>query len=151
MSDRKNSEGYSDPTAYQAMMNLEIEELRFRKLLRSIKDVCDLADFEIEGRVGLDEYGGRKMFNFPTEDIVKAFEAFSEAINQLAADIVDAWEAVTVTVSAVLDDDALWPNRYGMPPKKYGQSLQKHSKKSFKQYDYIPIMAKNLPYQRRAF
>lgn len=64
------------------------------------------------------------MFNFPTEDIVKAFEAFSEAINQLAADIVDAWEAVTVTVSAVLDDDALWPNRYGMPPKKYGQSLQ---------------------------
>lgn len=70
------------------------------------------------------------MFNFPTEDIVKAFEAFSEAIN---------------------DDDALWPNRYGMPPKKYGQSLQKHSKKSFKQYDYIPIMAKNLPYQRRAF
>lgn len=84
------------------------------------------------------------MFNFPTEDIAKAFEAFSKAINQLAADIVDAWEAV-------LDDDALWPNRYGMPPKKYGQSLQKHSKKSFKQYDYIPIMAKNLPYQRRAF
>ena len=85
------------------------------------------------------------MFNFPTEDIAKAFGAFSEAINQLAADIVDAWEAVTMTVSAVLDDDALWPNRYGMPPKKYGQSLQKHSKKSFKQYDYIPIMAKNLP------
>lgn len=56
-----------------------------------------------------------------------------------------------MTVLAVLDDDALWPNRYGMPPKKYGQSLQKHSKKSFKQYDYIPIMAKNLPYQRRAF
>ena len=79
------------------------------------------------------------MFNFPTEDIVKAFEAFSEAINQLATDTV------------ILDDDALWPNRYGMPPKKYGQSLQKHSKKSFKQYDYIPIMAKNLPYQRRAF
>lgn len=73
------------------------------------------------------------MFNFPTEDIVKAFEAFSEAINQLA------------------DYDALWPKRYGMPPKKYGQSLQKHSKKSFKQYDYIPIMAKNLPYQRRAY
>ena len=51
------------------------------------------------------------MFNFPTEDIVKAFEAFSEAINQLAADIVDAWEAVTVTVTAGLDDDTLWPNR----------------------------------------
>lgn len=91
------------------------------------------------------------MFNFPTEDIAKAFEAFSEAINQLADYIVDEWGAVAVTVSAVLDDSALWPNRYGMPPKKYGQSLQKNSKKSFKQYDYIPIMAKNLPYQRRAF
>lgn len=56
----KNSEGYSDPTAYQAMMNLEIEELRFKKLLRSIKDVCDLADFEIEGRVVLiDKRSGR--------------------------------------------------------------------------------------------
>ena len=60
MSDRKNSEGYSDPTASQAMMNLEIEELRFKKLLRSIKDVCDLADFEIEGRVVLiDKRSGR--------------------------------------------------------------------------------------------
>lgn len=91
------------------------------------------------------------MFNFPTEDVVKAFEALGEAINQLAADIVDAAEAVTVMVSAVLDDDALWPNRYGMPPKKYGQSLQKYSKKLVKRYDYIPIAAKNLPYQRRAF
>ena len=60
MSDRKNSEGYSDPAAYQAMMSLEIEELRFKKLLRSIKDVCDLADFEIEGRVVLiDKRSGR--------------------------------------------------------------------------------------------
>ena len=43
-----------------AMMNLEIEELRFKKLLRSIKDVCDLADFEIEGRVVLiDKRSGR--------------------------------------------------------------------------------------------
>lgn len=69
------------------------------------------------------------MFNFPTEDIVKAFEAFSEAINQLADYIVDEWGAVTMTVSAVLDDDALWPNRYGMPPKKVrsisSETLQK--------------------------
>lgn len=92
------------------------------------------------------------MFNFPTEDIAKAFGAFSEAINQLAADIVDAWEAVTMTVSAVLDDDALWPNRYGMPPKKYGLSLQKkHLHKPFTPYRYIPITPKNLPYMRRTF
>lgn len=41
-------------------MNLEIEELRFKKLLMSIKDVCDLADFEIEGRIVLiDKRSGR--------------------------------------------------------------------------------------------
>lgn len=71
------------------------------------------------------------MFNFPTEDIAKAFEAFSEAI---------------------LDDDALWPNRYGMPPKKYGLSLQKkHLHKPFTPYQYIPITPKNLHYMRRTF
>ena len=92
------------------------------------------------------------MFNFPTEDIVKAFEAFSEAINQLAADIVDAWEAVTVTVSAVLDDDTLWPKCNGVTPKKYGLSLQKkHLHKPFTPYQYIPITPKNLPYMRRTF
>lgn len=92
------------------------------------------------------------MFNFPTEDIAKAFEAFREAINQLAADIVDAWEAVTVTVSAVLDDDALWPKRNGVTPKKYGLSLQKkHLHKPFTPYQYIPITPKNLPYMRRTF
>ena len=38
----------------------QIEELRFKKLLKSIKDVCDLADFEIEGRVVLiDKRSGR--------------------------------------------------------------------------------------------
>ena len=52
--------GGFDCLSYQAMMNLEIEELRFKKLLRSIKDVCDLADFEIEGRVVLiDKRSGR--------------------------------------------------------------------------------------------
>ena len=60
MSDHKNSKGYSDPTAYQAMLNIEIEELRFRKLLRAIKDICDLSDFEIEGRIVLtDKKSGR--------------------------------------------------------------------------------------------
>lgn len=54
MSDRKNSEGYSDPTAYQAMMNLEIEELRFKKLLRSIKDVMHINSvFSILGQMGV--------------------------------------------------------------------------------------------------
>lgn len=51
--DRRNAEGYSDPTAYQALKNIETEEERFHKLLYAIFDICELADFEIEGRIVL--------------------------------------------------------------------------------------------------
>ena len=51
--DRKNAEGYSDPTAYQALKNIETEEERFHKLLHMIFDICALSDFEIEGRIVL--------------------------------------------------------------------------------------------------
>lgn len=51
--DRKNAEGYSDPTAYQALKNIVDEEERFHKLLYAIFDICELADFEIEGRIVL--------------------------------------------------------------------------------------------------
>lgn len=41
------------PTAYQALKNIEAEEERFHKLLYAIFDICELADFEIEGRIVL--------------------------------------------------------------------------------------------------
>ncbi len=51
---RKNAEGYSDPTAYEALYNIEHEEIeRFHKLLHTLFYLCDLAGFEIEGRVVL--------------------------------------------------------------------------------------------------
>lgn len=79
------------------------------------------------------------------------FEDMCEKLAEAWQQILMPFEKLSEVLEAIYNDPALWPNRYGMPPKKYGQSLQKHSKKSFKQYDYIPIMAKNLPYQRRAF
>ena len=48
---RKNAEGYPDPTAYAAIMNVTKEEERFHKLLYTIFDICDLAGFRIEGRI----------------------------------------------------------------------------------------------------
>lgn len=58
--DRRNAEGYSDPTAYQALKNIETEEERFHKLLYAIFDICELANFEIEGRIVLvDKRTGR--------------------------------------------------------------------------------------------
>lgn len=50
---RKNSEVYSDPTAYEALRNIDKEDERFHKLLHTIFYLCELAGFEIEGRVVL--------------------------------------------------------------------------------------------------
>ncbi|MEY8404368.1 hypothetical protein AALA54_13710 [Oscillospiraceae bacterium 44-34] len=51
--DRKNSEGYSDPTAYVAMRNIARDEDRFRKLCKVILNICDVAGFEIRGPIVL--------------------------------------------------------------------------------------------------
>lgn len=60
VNDRKNAEGYSDPTAYQALKNIEMEDERFHKLLYAIFDICELANFAIEGRIVLvDKRTGR--------------------------------------------------------------------------------------------
>lgn len=60
VNDRKNTEGYSDPTAYQALKNIEMEDERFHKLLYAIFDICELANFAIEGRIVLvDKRTGR--------------------------------------------------------------------------------------------
>lgn len=57
---RKNSEGYSDPTAYNAIKNIEKEDEKFHKLLHTIFDICELSGFEIEGRIVLiDKKSGR--------------------------------------------------------------------------------------------
>lgn len=45
--DRKNSEGYSDPTAYAALRNINRDEDRYRKLRKVILSICDVAGFEI--------------------------------------------------------------------------------------------------------
>lgn len=49
----KNSEGYSDPTAYAALKNLHREEDRFNKLRRAILNIVEVAGFEIEGPIVL--------------------------------------------------------------------------------------------------
>ena len=57
---RKNTEEYSDPTAYEAIKNIDKEDERFRKLLQTIFYICNIAGFEIEGRIVLvDKKTGR--------------------------------------------------------------------------------------------
>ena len=50
---RKNSRGYSDPTVFEALRNIELEEKRFHKLLHAIFHLCELAGFKIYGRIVL--------------------------------------------------------------------------------------------------
>ena len=48
---RKNASGCSDPTAYQAMMNINHEEEAFKKLFRTLRYICNVAGFEFDGRI----------------------------------------------------------------------------------------------------
>lgn len=50
---RKNAEGYDDPTAYAAIRNADREYCRVQKVLKAIFVVCELAGFDVEGRIGL--------------------------------------------------------------------------------------------------
>lgn len=61
---RRNAEGYSDPTAYEALKNIEREEdERFHRLLHTLFYLCELAG----SKVGLfwlingtDEFGNER-------------------------------------------------------------------------------------------
>ena len=50
---RKNAEGYEDPTAYEAIRNVDKDDERFHRLLHTSFYICELAGFQIEGRVVL--------------------------------------------------------------------------------------------------
>ena len=51
----KNHEGYADPTAYEAIKNVNKEELaesdRFYDFLDAIFYIAELADFQFEGQL----------------------------------------------------------------------------------------------------
>ena len=59
---KKNVEGYSDPTAYEAIKNIESDEARFQKLLTAIFSICDLAGFHIEERVVIKDLKSGKVY-----------------------------------------------------------------------------------------
>lgn len=49
---KKNSEGYSDPTTYAALKNIEDGE-RVAKLIRTLTYICGLAGYTVESRIVL--------------------------------------------------------------------------------------------------
>lgn len=148
---RKNAEGYSDPTACEALRNIEQEEERFHKLLDTIFTLCELSDFHIEERIVIkDKRTGRIWRRLFMGDWQKTIDA-----------LVEAWEKFTTSIKEMVD--AL-NKAFGVSspekekkkslssPARYGMSLRKSRRKSFvKQYSYRPIVQKHLPYQRRNY
>lgn len=47
----RNAEGYPDPTARDAITNMDSDYIRFRKLLKDIFEVCEDSGFHLEGRI----------------------------------------------------------------------------------------------------
>lgn len=51
---KKNAEGYTDPTAYEAMKSVDKEDAtKFYKLLDTIFNICELSGFHLEERIVL--------------------------------------------------------------------------------------------------
>lgn len=50
---RKNGSGYNDPTAYHALKNIHKDEGQDRhyRLIQTIICICDLAGFDVKGRI----------------------------------------------------------------------------------------------------
>lgn len=59
---RKNASGYSDPTAYQAIKNIENEDDKFHKLLDTIFNICELSGFHLEERIILKDKNTGKVY-----------------------------------------------------------------------------------------
>ena len=57
---KRNASGYVDPTAYEAVKNIDAETERFQKLLNTIFYICEIAGFHVEERIVLkDKRTGR--------------------------------------------------------------------------------------------
>lgn len=52
---RRNGYGYSDKTAYEAIKRVDSEDERFKKLIVTIRYICNLAGFNIENRIVLSD------------------------------------------------------------------------------------------------
>lgn len=72
--DKRNSEGYSDPTAYAAMRNLNREEDRINKLRRAILNICEVAGVEIQGSLTLKDKRTGKIWGERAEVSVRQSE-----------------------------------------------------------------------------
>lgn len=61
---KRNSEGYSDPTAYAALSKMEREEAHLRKLKAALSQVCELSGYRLKGQIFLVDKKTGQTFKF---------------------------------------------------------------------------------------
>lgn len=59
---KRNGEGYSDPTAFEAIKKVDQDLERIQKLLTAIFAVCEAADFHVEERIILKDKRSGKIW-----------------------------------------------------------------------------------------
>lgn len=85
------------------------------------------------------------------DEFNQGVQALMEGWNDIMRSVAEAAESIQKAWAAVFSDPKVWPKRNGVPPKKYGMSLRKRPYRALPCYSYIPIVSRNLPYQRRAY
>lgn len=58
----KNGEGYADPTAYEAIKKIDPDAKKRYRLIGCILRVCELAGYEVVGRIELRDVKTGKVF-----------------------------------------------------------------------------------------
>lgn len=89
-----------------------------------------------------------------TEEALEVIQKIADAWAAFAQTIMDAAQALQALQDmfrSLGENDEIYPERNGTPPKKYGMSLRKRPYKTVSHYHYIPVTPRNRPYQRRAY
>ena len=86
-----------------------------------------------------------------TEEALEVIQKIADAWAAFAQTIMDAAQALQDMFRSLAENDEIYPERNGTPPKKYGMSLRKRPYKTVSHYHYIPVTPRNRPYQRRAY
>lgn len=81
---------------------------------------------------------------FCVEHISRIISAFEQSLKAMTS-------ALTVFYSTVIEVEDTEMKNMGTPPKKYGMSLRKYSRRAPIHYNYIPRAPRNLPYMRRTY
>lgn len=86
-----------------------------------------------------------------TEEALEVIQKIADAWAVFTQTIMDAVQALQDMFRSLGENDEIYPERNGTPPKKYGMSLRKRPYKTVSHYHYIPVTPRNRPYQRRAY